>query len=180
MEMEKLIRLIEAVSASELTSFKFEEKGTRISMGKQEKQIIIERNTAVPVQYPSAGAGSIPVGGGAAEAVQTVIGNVSEAAQISTKNAAAQEAQETGADAETAKGSIVKSPLVGTFYAAPSEDAKPFVRVGDAVKTGQPLAIVEAMKLMNEIESEFDGTVAEIYVANGETVEYGQPLFRIV
>ncbi len=62
------------------------------------------------------------------------------------------------------EGMIVKSPLVGTFYAAPSEDADPFVSVGDQVKKGQTLAIVEAMKLMNEIESDFDGKVAEIYV----------------
>ena len=78
------------------------------------------------------------------------------------------------------EGQIVKSPLVGTFYAAPSEDAEPFVSVGDSVKKGQTLAIVEAMKLMNEIESDFDGKVAEIYVENGQAVEYGQPLFRIV
>ena len=78
------------------------------------------------------------------------------------------------------EGMIVKSPLVGTFYAAPSEDADPFVSVGDQVKKGQTLAIVEAMKLMNEIESDFDGKVAEIYVQNGQAVEYGQPLFRIV
>ena len=62
----------------------------------------------------------------------------------------------------------------------PSEDAEPFVSVGDQVKKGQTLAIVEAMKLMNEIESDFDGKVAEIYVENGQAVEYGQPLFRIV
>lgn len=74
----------------------------------------------------------------------------------------------------------MKSPLVGTFYAAPSEDAQPFVKVGDRVKKGQVLAIVEAMKLMNEIESELEGEIAEIYVANGEAVEYGQSLFRIV
>ena len=78
------------------------------------------------------------------------------------------------------EGQIVKSPLVGTFYAAPSEDAEPFVSVGDSVKKGQTLAIVEAMKLMNEIESDFDGKVAELYVENGQAVEYGQPLFRIV
>ncbi|MCI9545393.1 MAG: acetyl-CoA carboxylase biotin carboxyl carrier protein [Lachnospiraceae bacterium] len=76
-------------------------------------------------------------------------------------------------------GKIVESPLVGTFYAAPAEDAEPFVSVGDTVKKGQTLAIVEAMKLMNEIESDYDGTVAEIYVENGQTVEYGQELFRI-
>lgn len=76
-------------------------------------------------------------------------------------------------------GKLIESPLVGTFYAAPSEDAAPFVAVGDTVKKGQPLAIIEAMKLMNEIESEYDGTVVEILVENGQPVEYGQPLFRI-
>ncbi len=76
-------------------------------------------------------------------------------------------------------GNIVKSPLVGTFYAAPSEDADPFVKIGDKVKKGQVLAIVEAMKLMNDIESDFDGEIAEIYVENGQPVEYGQPLFCI-
>ncbi|MBO5460781.1 MAG: acetyl-CoA carboxylase biotin carboxyl carrier protein [Ruminococcus sp.] len=79
-----------------------------------------------------------------------------------------------------AKGNFIKSPLVGRFYVAPAEDAAPFVAVGDKVKKGQTVAIVEAMKLMNDIESEFDGTVAEVLVENGETVEYGQPLFRIV
>ena len=73
----------------------------------------------------------------------------------------------------------VKAPLVGTFYAAPSEEAAPYVQVGDQVKKGQTLGIVEAMKLMNEIESEYDGVVVEVCVKNGATVEYGQPLFRI-
>ena len=69
-------------------------------------------------------------------------------------------------------GNVVKSPLVGTFYAAPAEDAEPFVKVGDSVKEGQVLAIVEAMKLMNEIESDFTGTVKEILVENGQGVEF--------
>lgn len=77
-------------------------------------------------------------------------------------------------------GQIVKSPLVGTFYAAPAEDAEPFVKTGDQVKQGQVLAIVEAMKLMNDIESEYEGEITEIYVENGQSVEYGQPLFRII
>ena len=76
-------------------------------------------------------------------------------------------------------GNVVKSPLVGTFYNAPSPDAETFVKVGDTVKKGQVLGIVEAMKLMNEIESEFDGTVEQILVENEEVVEYGQPLFVI-
>lgn len=78
------------------------------------------------------------------------------------------------------EGRIMKSPLVGVFYAAPAEDAESFVSVGDVVKKGQTMAIIEAMKLMNEIECEFDGTLEEIYVTNGQPVEYGQPLFRII
>lgn len=73
----------------------------------------------------------------------------------------------------------ITSPLVGTFYAAPSEDSEPFVKIGDSITKGQTLAIVEAMKLMNDIESEFDGVITEILVENGQTVEYGQPLFCI-
>lgn len=76
-------------------------------------------------------------------------------------------------------GNVIKSPLVGTFYASPAEDADPFVQVGEQVQKGKILAIVEAMKLMNEIESEFDGTIEEILVENGAPVEYGQPLFIV-
>lgn len=78
-----------------------------------------------------------------------------------------------------AEENVVKSPLVGTFYSASSPDSAPFVKVGDTVKKGQVLGIVEAMKLMNEIESEFDGVVKEIQIENEQVVEYGQPLFVI-
>ena len=78
------------------------------------------------------------------------------------------------------EGNFIKSPLVGRFYVAPAEDADAFVTVGDSVKKGQVVAIVEAMKLMNDIESEYEGVVAEVLVQNRKTVEYGQPLFRIV
>lgn len=77
------------------------------------------------------------------------------------------------------EGKKVTSPLVGTVYMAPAEDEEPFVSVGDTVKKGQTLAIVEAMKLMNEIESEFDGVVKEICVENESPVEFGQTLFVI-
>jgi acetyl-CoA carboxylase biotin carboxyl carrier protein len=76
-------------------------------------------------------------------------------------------------------GHVVTSPFVGTFYRAPSPDAAPFVDVGTVVKKGQVLCIVEAMKLMNEIESEVDGKVAEIFVQNATPVEFGEKLFRI-
>jgi len=74
---------------------------------------------------------------------------------------------------------IVKSPIVGTFYGAPSPGAPPFVKPGDAVTVGQVLCIVEAMKLMNEIESDHAGTIVKCYVTNGQPVEYGQKLFAV-
>jgi acetyl-CoA carboxylase biotin carboxyl carrier protein len=84
------------------------------------------------------------------------------------------------AKAVEAPGTLVNSPFVGTFYRAPSPDSPPFTDVGQKVKKGQVLCIVEAMKLMNEIESEADGTVAEIYVQNGSPVEFNEKLFRIL
>lgn len=74
---------------------------------------------------------------------------------------------------------VIKSPIVGTFYSSPSPDKEPFAVVGKKVKKGDVLCIIEAMKLMNEIESEFDGEITEILVENGSMVEYGQPLLRI-
>lgn len=78
------------------------------------------------------------------------------------------------------EGTLVLAPTVGVFYSAPGPDARPFVEVGDQVKKGDTLCIIEAMKLMNEIPAELDGTVAEICVGNGQVVEFNQPLFRIV
>ena len=74
---------------------------------------------------------------------------------------------------------IVKSPIVGTFYRTAEPDAKPFVSVGDTVRKGQVLCIIEAMKLMNEIDSEYDGEVTSVYVENGQAVQYGERLFAI-
>jgi len=75
------------------------------------------------------------------------------------------------------EGHVVKAPMVGTFYRSPSPDAKPFVEVGQTVKEGQTICIIEAMKLMNEIETDAAGVVKAILVENGQPVEYGQPLF---
>ena len=82
-------------------------------------------------------------------------------------------------DKKVPEGNVVKSPMVGTFYIKPSPDAEPYVEVGKQVNKGDVLCIIEAMKLMNEIESEFTGKVKEIYVKDGEPVEYGKPLFLI-
>ena len=80
---------------------------------------------------------------------------------------------------EEKSANIVKSPMVGTFYLKPAPDKEDFVKVGDVVKKGQVLCIIEAMKLMNEIESEYDGQIVEIYQKNEDMVDYGRPLFKI-
>ncbi len=97
----------------------------------------------------------------------------------------AQAAPESAVPAEPsappeAEAHVVKSPMVGTFYRSSGPDAKPFVEIGQAVKAGETVCIIEAMKLLNEIESDRDGVIKEILVENGQPVEYGQPLFAIV
>lgn len=166
MKVEQVLQLIQAVSDSELTEFKYEEDGVKLSLKKTGDKI-------VQVQAPAV----------APAVVQAAPAVISAPAPVPAAPAPAAEAPAAGgaagAEEELPAGNIVKSPLVGTFYAAPAEDAEPFVKVGDSVKEGQVLAIVEAMKLMNEIESDFTGTVKEILVENGQAVEYGQPLFVI-
>lgn len=88
-------------------------------------------------------------------------------------------AEQAPSPAAPQDGSSVRSPIVGVFYAAPAENAAPYVTIGDTVKKGQTLCIIEAMKLMNEITAEEDGVIAEICVTNGQVVEYGTELFRL-
>lgn len=92
---------------------------------------------------------------------------------------AVQTAQTAQAAAPAVSGNVVKSPIVGTFYAASAPDKPPFVTVGQQVKKGDVIMIIESMKLMNEVQSEFDGIVAEILVKNGEAVEFDQPIMII-
>ena len=104
---------------------------------------------------------------------------LSPAAPQTPEAAAAAEAQIQAGEA--AKGhNLITSPMVGTFYRAPNPTSAPFVDIGDTVKKGQTLCIIEAMKLMNEIEADIDGTIVEIYVDNAKPVEFGQKLFAIL
>lgn len=155
MDYQQILELVKEVSKAGLTNFEYTEGNIRIAMScpQPEERIVVPASNLVLQEAAGAGANT----------VETAVPAQQEPEQI---------AEEKG-------GNVVKSPLVGTFYAAPSEDAQPFVKVGDTVKKGQTLAIVEAMKLMNEIESEFDGVVTEILVENEDNVEYGQPLFCI-
>ena len=167
MEIKDIVTLIEAVSENNLTSFVLEENGTKLSL-KREK----ERETVVT---------AVPAPGFAPVSAAPMMSQPAAAFQVSGASEASG-AETPAANAESrdiASGNTVSSPLVGTFYASPSPDAEPFVKTGDRVKKGQVLGIIEAMKLMNEIESEYDGVVEAVLVNNEEVVEYGQPLFRI-
>ena len=149
MEINEIIQLIQAVSKNPLTSFELEQGTTKFSIKKKGPKVV-------------------RVAGAAAEtAVETIA--VAEAPAPAA----------APAKAEIHSDKVVTSPLVGTFYSASSPDAEPYVKEGDTVKKGQVLGIIEAMKLMNEIESEYDGVVEAVLVGNEEVVEYGQPLFRI-
>ena len=95
------------------------------------------------------------------------------------QQAPADEPGSTETELVAANQITVNAPMVGTFYVAPAPDAEPYVKVGDRVQVGQPLCIIEAMKLMNEIEAEVSGKIVKVLVSNAQPVEYGQPLFVI-
>ena len=106
-------------------------------------------------------------------------GNANNIAPVQTVVTTQKAEEKTNQNEEEISANIVKSPMVGTFYLKPAPDKEDFVKVGDIVKKGQVLCIIEAMKLMNEIESEFDGEIVEICTRNEEMVDYGKPLFKI-
>lgn len=165
MEFDNLLTLIKTVSASSLDEFFMKDQGMEIRMKKE--QLEGERNR---------------IGGCSSERRQEAPHKNADQSLHDKEVWNDQEVLEREMIREgktTADGNLVVAPLVGTFYAAPSPDAESFVKIGDPVKKGQVLGIIEAMKLMNEIESEYDGAVKEILIKNGEVAEYGQPLFVI-
>ena len=169
-DLQQLRELVEFLKASGIAEFDMERTDLKVRLkfaGLQQAAPAVDLShlaalaaqsaaasagPAAPVAIPATLPGAIPVASAAAPAVEA--------------------GPEAGAH-------IVKSPIVGTFYEAPSPDAEAFVKVGDRVSNGQVLCIVEAMKLMNEIESDFAGEIVKVYVKTGQPVEYGQPLFAI-
>ena len=130
----------------------------------------------IRLKKPAANSNPIPARAPAAPEIIVPALGPSAAAEETT----AAPPREAAAEAVRAKEvHVVKSPIVGTFYEAPSPGAQPFVKVGDTVQPGQVLCIIEAMKLMNEIESDVGGEIIRIFVENGQPVEYGEPLFAI-
>ena len=177
MDIKESMKLIQGVSDYGLTSFELEEGNMRISL-KREKETIQVQTPVLAAAVPAGtvlGAEGVLPGGNVAAAVlpQAPLPAAAGAGVDPLSVQKDQETEDIGSD------QVVTSPLVGVFYAASSPDAEPFVKVGDQVKKGQILGIIEAMKLMNEIESEYDGIVEAILVKNEDVVEFGQPLFRI-
>lgn len=121
---------------------------------------------------------SVTVSFGRAQVVQMAAAPVAAAVAAPAAVAAAAPAADDDLENDPSLETL-PSPMVGTFYRSPSPDSEPFVKLGDEVKKGQVLCIIEAMKLMNEIESESDGVVAAILVDNAQPVQFGQPLFKI-
>ncbi len=163
MNIDEILTLVQAVSDSKLTSFKLDQGDMHISLKKEKEEAKI-----ITVGAP-----------GAVAAVPAPTTPVLTAASAGVSAEAPAAAPEAAENHDIASDKVITSPLVGTFYSSASPDAESFVKEGDTVKKGQVLGIIEAMKLMNEIESEYDGVIEAILVNNEEVVEYGQPLFRI-
>ncbi|SHM25050.1 acetyl-CoA carboxylase biotin carboxyl carrier protein [Rhizobacter sp. OV335] len=151
MDLRKLKTLIDLVSESNISELEITEADGKVRIVKADPNLV----AAGPVAYAA------PV-----------------LAPVAAAPAAAAAAAPAEAPAAPA-GHTVKSPMVGTFYGAASPGAKPFVEVGSTIKEGEPICIIEAMKIMNEIEADKSGTVTKILCANGQPVEFGQPLFII-
>lgn len=153
MDLNLIKKLVKIVDTSGITELEIEQDGLRVKVGKManNSQAVVQPQTVVHTQ-PMIPTAASPV---------------------------AAEAQVTEEKAESENMYEIKSPIVGTFYRAPAPDADAYVQVGDSVNVGTVLCIVEAMKLMNEIESDVGGKIVKILVENGKPVEYNQPLFLI-
>jgi len=156
MDMRKLKTLVDLVSESNISELEITEAEGKVR--------IVKAGYGVPTTMMMQPAGQMMM------------------AQPSQPQAAPADATAAAPAAEAPAapaGHVVKSPMVGTFYRSASPGSKPFVEVGAAIKEGDPICIVEAMKIMNEIESDMSGTVTKILVENGQAVEFGQPLFIV-
>jgi acetyl-CoA carboxylase biotin carboxyl carrier protein len=153
--IDELKQILDLARDHELNELELEGEGYKIRI-KKGGQVVVSHVQAVPAAPPPSPTGLGPASAPAGQTVPT--------------------APAMDVDAELA---IVTSPIVGTFYRAPDPDAAPFVQPGDTVKKGQTLCIIEAMKMMNNIDSDYEGTVVKVFVENGQPVQFGERLFAI-
>ena len=164
MTLDELKQILEMVREHELAEFEFEQEGVKLRLRKH----AADAPLLVPSPGPAIGV-ALPANGAASP--------VAVPAAAPAPAASAGPGPDT--DDDGVELAVITSPIVGTFYRSSSPEAPPFVDVGSRVKQGQPLCIIEAMKLMNEIESEYDGEIVRIFVENGEPVQYGERLFAV-
>ncbi len=173
MNLKELKELIELVSEKGFTEFEIERQGFRMRICRsKEPAAQLLPSAATPATAPAPM--SVPIDLSAAREMP-----VETAQSSSPASSGAGAAERAEPAAEDAQVQIIKSPIVGTFYRAPSPNSEPFVRIGDHVEQDSVVCIIEAMKLMNEIQAEMTGEIVKIFVENGQPVEYGQPLFGI-
>jgi len=159
-DLKEILRILEA---QDITEFELEQDGVKLR---------VCRASTSPTLISSAPPPLVPVASPASPA--DVPGRA-----VPPEPAPSASAVDEAAGADSPSGTVVNSPIVGTFYRSPDPNSPPFVSVGDRVKVGQVLCIIEAMKLMNEIEAEFAGEVVKIHVENGQPVQYGDALFTV-
>src|SRR5688572_26646976 len=162
MDPKALKQILEILRENDITEFELEEQGTRLRIRKGGPARAEAALAASPVPAVAA---ALPLAAAAPAAP----------APTAAAPAPAAPAAEAAADGAT----LVKSPIVGTFYRAPDPNSPPFVNVGDRVRVGQVLCIIEAMKLMNEIEAEVAGEIVRVHHESGQPVQYGEPLFTV-
>lgn len=156
MDMRKIQRLIEILQASDVTEIEVSTGEERIRISRGTPNVPLASIAPMYSGMPAPQVASLP---GSASTPTPGAGNAGQAGEPT--------------------GHVIKSPMVGTFYRAPAPDARAFVEEGDTIKVGQTLCLIEAMKLLNEIESDVGGRVLKVLVENGQPVEYGEPLFIV-
>jgi acetyl-CoA carboxylase biotin carboxyl carrier protein len=166
MDLNQIKQILDLVREHELSEFEIEHEGLRLKIRKDANGAHL-----VTAPAPAAQAVAMPASSGAAVAS-------SPSSVAASGTSPAQAVIDAGTDAEI-ELAVVKSPIVGTFYRSSEPGSPSFVDIGSTVKKGQVLCIIEAMKLMNEIDSEYDGEIANIYVEGGQPVQYGERLFAI-
>jgi len=171
MNYEAIERLIKLINDSDIKELELEEVGLRIKMSKNDSNRVIytEDNRALNK--------SIEIDKCNSEEINDSKPNTTS--EITTKQEEIIAEKIASEESKLEECFIVKSPMVGTFYSSPTENGKPYATIGDSVSKESTLCIIEAMKLMNEIECEVEGTVAKVFVNNGDVVEFGQPIMAI-
>ena len=162
MNFKDILELIDKVADKEISSVEIEQAGTKIRIEGKKTHAPVIASYAAPESSEHKAAAVMPI-----------------ALPVATTEAEKAEAKKKEEEESEAGLHIITSPIVGTFYRAANPEAEPFVNVGDKISKGKVLCIIEAMKLMNEIESDIEGTISKVYPQNGQPVEYGEKLFAV-